>query len=486
MSSTPPTEAGPGHPPGDRGRRAGLSRAELADPRGRHHRPDRAAGRREPPDLGAAWAYGVGLLYALLLLRRRARPRGRRTRSPPGRSGFPCTGSSPTCRAGTRPSTSPERGRVPAPWSPPPGPPPTGSSAGSAISPPPGWRVGFRADSFMPSGSSTVRPRAVPASCPVSRWTAARSSRRSSGAPPALGPVAAQPPAMPGSPSRSASCGGSSAGPSWLGSGCSSAYSGWGCSSPSSSGRARARAVGWGRAARAIEGRGSSRSLSPVVAVPADATVADLPTGLPPVVVDPTGRPVALVDAAALARGPGDALRHTSIGSIAVPQPAAWVVDTDPNGPLDRAPRGVRRRPVGHRRRRAPGPATRRCHRGARQRGVVRPLSCGRGLRPGPRCAPRVGRDSSRRPCRTPTSGDPGRCRHSDRVARLCGARVQAVHDEPGHRLLAGVRPRTRRAMARSSWGSLATIVTTTCPSGAAAGPRSRSADAVNHWPSRR
>ena len=61
MSSTPPTKQAPG-----------IRLATVAGvpvylgpswliPRGRHHRPDRAAGRREPPDLGAARAYGVGL-----------------------------------------------------------------------------------------------------------------------------------------------------------------------------------------------------------------------------------------------------------------------------------------------------------------------------------------------------------------------------------------------------------------------------------------
>lgn len=111
-------------------------------------------------------------------------------------------------------------------------------------------------------------------------------------------------------------------------------YSGWGLLIAFFLWQGARQAVGWGRATRAIEGVRIVQVLAPVVAVPADATVADLPTGLPPVVVDSTGRPVALVDAAALRAVPGDALRHTSIGSIAVPQPAAWVVDTDPNGPL--------------------------------------------------------------------------------------------------------------------------------------------------------
>ncbi len=111
-------------------------------------------------------------------------------------------------------------------------------------------------------------------------------------------------------------------------------YSGWGLLIAFFLWQGARQAVGWGRATRAIEGVRIVEVLTPVVAVPASATVADLPTGLPPVVVDATGRPVALVDAAALRAVPADALRHTSIGAIAVPQPSAWVVDTDPNAPL--------------------------------------------------------------------------------------------------------------------------------------------------------
>lgn len=111
-------------------------------------------------------------------------------------------------------------------------------------------------------------------------------------------------------------------------------YSGWGLLIAFFLWQGARQAIGWGRATTAIESVRILDVLTPVVAVRSDAMVADLPTGLPPVVVDASGTPVALVDPAAVAAVPGEAVRHTPVSAIAVPQPAAWVVDEDPNGSL--------------------------------------------------------------------------------------------------------------------------------------------------------
>lgn len=114
-------------------------------------------------------------------------------------------------------------------------------------------------------------------------------------------------------------------------------YSGWGLLIAFFLFQGARAAVGWGKATQRIEGVRVVDVLTPVVAVPIDASVADLPSGLPPVVVDATGRPVGLIDAQALAAVPGDAARHTPIQAVTLPQPPAWVVDVDPNAPLTAA-----------------------------------------------------------------------------------------------------------------------------------------------------
>ncbi|MCA0292139.1 MAG: site-2 protease family protein [Actinobacteria bacterium] len=74
--------------------------------------------------------------------------------------------------------------------------------------------------------------------------------------------------------------------------------------------------------------------LTPVAPVPYDAALTQLPTGVPPVVVDQSGTPVALVDAAALQAVPPQAAPHTSVSSVSRPQPPGWVLDLDPNAPV--------------------------------------------------------------------------------------------------------------------------------------------------------
>jgi len=97
------------------------------------------------------------------------------------------------------------------------------------------------------------------------------------------------------------------------------------------------QAVGWGKATRQIEGVRIVDVLTPVVAVDSRLTVAEIPTGLPPVVVDASGRPVALVDAAALTAAREAGAHHTPVGAVSVAQPEGWVLETDPNGPLQGA-----------------------------------------------------------------------------------------------------------------------------------------------------
>lgn len=74
--------------------------------------------------------------------------------------------------------------------------------------------------------------------------------------------------------------------------------------------------------------------LQPAVPVSHRASLAEIPTGQPPVVVDDAGRPVALVDPQALASVPPGAYAATPVASVARPQPADWAVEIDPNAPV--------------------------------------------------------------------------------------------------------------------------------------------------------
>ncbi len=74
--------------------------------------------------------------------------------------------------------------------------------------------------------------------------------------------------------------------------------------------------------------------LQPVVPVPQHASLAELPRGLPPVLVDDAGMPVALLDPEALARVPDTAHGHTPVSAVSRPQPPDWVVHADPAQPV--------------------------------------------------------------------------------------------------------------------------------------------------------
>ncbi len=114
-------------------------------------------------------------------------------------------------------------------------------------------------------------------------------------------------------------------------------YSGWGLLIAFFLFQGARSAIGWGKVTQRIEGVRVVDVLTPVVAVPQQTSIADLPTGLPPVVVDATGRPVGLIDAQALAAVPPEQARQTPVAAVTVPQPPAWVVDVDPDAPLTSA-----------------------------------------------------------------------------------------------------------------------------------------------------
>ncbi|HET7477294.1 MAG TPA: site-2 protease family protein [Dermatophilaceae bacterium] len=102
-------------------------------------------------------------------------------------------------------------------------------------------------------------------------------------------------------------------------------------------------AIRAGAAGTALDRIPLASVLHPVVALPAGATVADADTALSRphgglarvvtgVVVDGTGRPVALVDPAALAGVPAHLRATTPIVAAVRGQPDGWVLDLDPAG----------------------------------------------------------------------------------------------------------------------------------------------------------
>jgi Zn-dependent protease len=106
-------------------------------------------------------------------------------------------------------------------------------------------------------------------------------------------------------------------------------------------------AIRSGKVAGIIAGVRVVDLLQPVVPVPAGASLADLPSGLPPVVVDTSGMPIGLVDADALAAVPGAAIGQTPVLSVTRPMPPDWVVDVDPNGPITPVLAPLSRQPAG-------------------------------------------------------------------------------------------------------------------------------------------
>jgi len=90
-------------------------------------------------------------------------------------------------------------------------------------------------------------------------------------------------------------------------------------------------AISAGQVGGALERVRVADVLTPVAPVRYDAALSELPGGAPPVVVDGTGMPLALVDPEALASVPRESAPHTPISAVSRPQPAGWVVEADPN-----------------------------------------------------------------------------------------------------------------------------------------------------------
>lgn len=96
-------------------------------------------------------------------------------------------------------------------------------------------------------------------------------------------------------------------------------------------------AIRVGRARRVFEGTTVGSVCRPVAVVPVAASVQDLPPvapGVDLVAVDPTGRPVGILDREALARVPGVLHGTTPVTTVLQRQPEGWVITARPGDPV--------------------------------------------------------------------------------------------------------------------------------------------------------
>ena len=103
--------------------------------------------------------------------------------------------------------------------------------------------------------------------------------------------------------------------------------------------RGASAAISVGRTRAAVSRLRVQEVMRPVVSLPLTASAASVSAGLVAtpqaqyaVLVDPLGRPVAVVDTAKLLGLPEDALHSVSASELALGVPAEWVVVTDPSG----------------------------------------------------------------------------------------------------------------------------------------------------------